>query len=205
MPSRERLLNAAKDLLWQDGFAAMSPAKVLNRSGVGQGSLYHYFTGKPALAVAALDEVSTQFQAATEQQLSAATGLPPLERVRRWLMQPREALKGCRMGRLAAETAVTSGPVGAPVAAYFRHLERHLATTLKQAMGTGALPAGLDPAALAACLTAVVQGGYVLSRATNDAGAMDRACAGALALLTAATNTPDAGGRHGRHNRRRTP
>ncbi len=45
------------------------------------------------------------------------------------------------------------------------------------------LSAALDPLATAAAVTAVAQGGYVLSRAANDPGRFDLAVSGVLALL----------------------
>ena len=43
--SREKLVAAACDLFAERGFTAASPTMVLDRSGVGHGSLYHYFDG----------------------------------------------------------------------------------------------------------------------------------------------------------------
>ncbi len=50
MSTREHLVAAAKGLLWERGYAAMSPRAVLRASGAGQGSLYHHFAGKADLA-----------------------------------------------------------------------------------------------------------------------------------------------------------
>ena len=58
-PTREKILRATKDLLWERGFEAMSPRDVMSRSG-GQGSLYHHFTGKLDLACAALAEMAAE-------------------------------------------------------------------------------------------------------------------------------------------------
>jgi len=58
--SREKLISAACSLIAERGLEATSPTMVLKRSGVGHGSLYHYFTGKPALALAAIEEMRSR-------------------------------------------------------------------------------------------------------------------------------------------------
>lgn len=57
--SREKLVAAARGLFAERGFTATSPTMVLDRSGVGHGSLYHYFDGKEALALAAVEHMRT--------------------------------------------------------------------------------------------------------------------------------------------------
>jgi Bacterial regulatory proteins, tetR family len=43
MNSRELLVETMSDLLWERGYADTSPRDVRERSGVGQGSMYHHF------------------------------------------------------------------------------------------------------------------------------------------------------------------
>ena len=61
--SREKLVAAACDLFAERGFTAASPTMVLDRSGVGHGSLYHYFDGKEALALAAIEQMRADLMA----------------------------------------------------------------------------------------------------------------------------------------------
>lgn len=181
--TRERLVRATKELLALDGYTSTSPRDILRRSGAGQGSLYHHFRGKSDLAGAALREVSAEMRAAADDVLDAEAD--PLRAVQAWLTAPREALRGCRLGRLAAEPILGDAAIGAPVAAYFHHMQGRLAGRLAEARAAGRLHPGLDPAELAAALVAVVQGGYVLARAAGDPAAMQRAQHGAAALLSA--------------------
>ena len=46
MSSRDQLTEAMAELLWERGYAATSPRDVMERAGVGQGSMYHHFSGK---------------------------------------------------------------------------------------------------------------------------------------------------------------
>lgn len=176
--SRRALLDAAKTLLWDQGFEATSPAAVLKASGVGHGSLYHHFPSKRALGRAALEEVARDLIAQTDGMFSPER--PPAERLRTWLARERDGLHGCRMGRLAPERSIKEdGYLREPLAGYFRHLQGLIAEALREA----GLPPGLDAAVLAETLVSVVQGGYVLSASLDDGAAVNRATAGAAALL----------------------
>ncbi len=186
---RQALIRATKELLAEDGYTATSPRDILARSGAGQGSLYHHFRGKSDLAAAALSEVSAEMLAEAEALLNASTD--PLKAVLTWLTAPREALRGCRLGRLVAEPILDDAALTAPVADFFAQLQLLLTVRLGQAQQAETLSPHLHPAGLAAALIAVIQGGYVLARATNDPAAMTRAQAAAADLLRGAAPTVD--------------
>jgi TetR/AcrR family transcriptional repressor of nem operon len=76
----------------------------------------------------------------------------------------------------------------APVEQTFGWLTGRLAGLLAEASANGELAAGLDPAATATALVAVLQGGYVLARAAGSAQVYARAVDGALGLLAAQTS-----------------
>jgi TetR/AcrR family transcriptional repressor of nem operon len=180
---RDDILSAARDLLWERGFEATSPRAVMDRSGAGQGSLYHHFATKKRLAVAALDEVEERLTGELAGTLGDGTR-PPLERVLAWLAAPRDALRGCRLGRLGQESSVVEDDeLRQPVARFFEGLERRLRETLAEAVAAGELPKETDVGDLAALLVAVVQGGYVASRVLNDPGKLEDATRAAHALL----------------------
>ena len=183
MSKREAIVQAAKDLIWEEGYEAMSPRDVMERSGAGQGSLYHHFKGKRDLAGQALWEVNAELRAIADRVFSHKER-PPLERVRRFLdVLSREPLKGCRVGRLAVESAIEDDAIRAPVAAWFDYAEGKLKEALLEAQIGGQLRRGLDTADLALTLTAMLQGGYLLARAHHDPELMHRALAGGMALL----------------------
>jgi TetR/AcrR family transcriptional repressor of nem operon len=179
--ARERLLDATAEQLWAKGYAATSPADIQRAAGVGQGSMYHHFTGKADLARAAIERLAGDLERETA---TALADRPPLERVLAYLDRERDPLRGCRVGRLTADADVVGEPLlREPVAAALTRLQANLAEALTEAQSEGALDSDLDPGALAAALAAVVQGGYVLARAEQDTAPFDRAIAGARSLL----------------------
>jgi len=182
-PSNKRaaLVDAAKHLLWERGYEAMSPRDVLDRSGAGHGALYHHFTGKQALALAALEEIAAEEMRALDEIFLG--NLPPLQRVRGYLQRERSALRGCRLARLANESAIESEAFRQPIAAFLEHIATHLQVCLKAAQQQGTLAGNLEPAAIAAALVAVIEGGFVMARVYWEPAKMRLAVEGALQLL----------------------
>lgn len=187
--SKATIVDAAKTLLWETGYESMSPRKVLDASGAGQGSLYHHFRSKRRLAAAALAEVEAELTAAADAMFDPRR--PPLERVKAYLSLERDGLKGCRLGRLANEAGVLQDPdLRAPLARYFGRVEALVGEALAEAQANGDLDPGLDRRKLATALVAVVQGGFLISRARRDRAAVAAATQGAWALLETVTARP---------------
>jgi AcrR family transcriptional regulator len=184
MSSRDRLTGAMADLLWERGYAATSPRDVMARAGVGQGSMYHHFSGKHALAIEALSGVTGDLTG--ESSLLDGDG-SPLERMRRYLTLPRPGTQGCRVGRMTQDPQVVAdAELLAIVAGAFDTMLRRWEQAIEAAIAAGELPTSIVPAELARTLAAVIQGGYVLARAQGDQGPMDAAIRGAVSLLDAA-------------------
>ncbi len=178
---KDALLSATKSLLWDHGYEAMSPRRILDESGAGQGSLYHHFSGKQDLATHALREVSEELKSEFDELFDPK--LPPLERVQAFLGKKRPGTKGSRLGRLANEPILSEEEIRQPVNDYMAHVEKQIARALKEAVRDGSLAKGVKPKTLAATLVATVQGGYVLSLIYNDPKHVNRATKGALGLL----------------------
>jgi AcrR family transcriptional regulator len=181
--TRQAILDAAKKLLWLQGFEAMSPRDVMDESGAGQGSLYHHFRSKKDLAAAALDEIEEELTRSARETFGAERA--PLLRIKAYLLKARDGLNGCRLGRLANERAVLDDvDLRARLDRYFRVVVGLLEEALAEARRDGALPKRTKIGDLATLLLASVQGGFVVSRATHDADAVTRATRGAWSLLS---------------------
>lgn len=170
--------------MWERGYADASPRAVRERSGVGQGSMYHHFPSKRDLGVAALEHNIADLMPST----SALDGPgSPLARIEAHLMRPRDSLKGCKVGRMTQDPQVREDPVLlAPVSRTFTEVHGTWVRALRAAIAAGELRADLDPERLAHTLMAVLQGGYVLAIAQQDPQPDVDARAGALDLLRAA-------------------
>ncbi|MEP7019791.1 MAG: TetR/AcrR family transcriptional regulator [Pseudonocardiales bacterium] len=182
MGTRERLIDSAQDLLWERGYVGTSPRAILERSGAGQGSLYHHFAGKADLAVAAVQRSAEALQAAAEEQFSAPG--TAMQRITCWLQRERDVLRGCPIGGLAQDPDIVANPdLRHPVAQTLAWLHGRLTAVLVEGQANGEFGADLDPADAAEAVVAVLQGGYVLARAANSVEPFHRAVRGVLALL----------------------
>ncbi len=178
---REKLLSTTKDLLWEIGYESMSPRRVLDASGAGQGSLYHHFKGKLDLAATALEEVEVEMKEKFDSFFDPA--LPPLERIHRFLQATRDGVRGCRLGRFANESAIAEEALRKPIAEYFLYVEKQIHAALEEAIEEGSLPVNTSTRDVALTIMSSVQGGFILSRVHKDPSYVTRATAGAAALL----------------------
>jgi TetR/AcrR family transcriptional repressor of nem operon len=180
--TRTRLVESARELLWDRGYSATSPRAILDAARVGQGSMYHHFHGKEDLARAALhrnaEEMRIQVDADLERPGTA------VERITGYLHRERDVLRGCRFGKLAQDAEVTASATLHPfVSEMFAWLQMRLAKVIERGQVDGELPAQLHATSVAAMIAATLQGGYVLARAAQDPAAFDLAIDGALELL----------------------
>jgi TetR/AcrR family transcriptional repressor of nem operon len=182
MSKREALVEATKTLLWERGFYAMSPRDVLKQSGAGQGSLYHFFESKEALASEALaavaEEVSHRLEATTQSGEVRGAAL-----LRAFLMSERDALRGCRLGRMAQEPDLPDS-LRRIVAGGFERLRVVLENAIREAQRDGDLNPALDVRATSECMIAVVQGGYVLARAQDSQEVMTHVASALWSILS---------------------
>jgi len=184
--TRDRLIESTRELLWERGFVGTSPKAIQARSGAGQGSMYHHFHGKQDLALAAIARDTADLVTWADADLAGPGTVR--ERVARYLRRPRAALRGCPVGRLTMDPDVMSDPdLRRPVEDAFAVVRDHLARTLEEGRANGELDPSLDPAAVAAALVAVLQGGYVLARASGSADTYAQAVEGVLGLLAGRT------------------
>lgn len=180
----ERLIRSTQELLWERGYVGTSPKAIQRAADAGQGSMYHHFTGKAELAKVAIERSGAELRAAAEEQLGADG--TATERIGGYLGRERDVLRGCRIGRLAADPDVVADPeLRAPVAQTFGWLRDRLAEVVADGKRAGEFPESLDPQRTAATIAAVLQGGYVLARAADSTEPFELAVQGLIDLLGA--------------------
>ena len=186
--TREQLIESTRELLWERGYVGTSPKAIQQRSGAGQGSMYHHFDGKHGLALAAIERNAADLVARAEADLGGPGSVT--ERVSRYMRRERAALRGCPVGRLTMDPDVMADQeLRRPVADAFAAVRARLAAVLAAGRENGELDPSVDPAAVATTLIAVLQGGYVLARAAGSADTYPQAVEGALGLLASRTGT----------------
>ncbi len=172
--ARQGLLNAALGLIREQGYASTSVDELCAHAGVTKGAFFHHFKSKEALAVAAANHWSeitaAFFTAAPYHQHS-----DPLERVLGYIDFRKAILKGeiaeysCLVGTMVQEVYGTNPDIRAACEA---SISRHAATVamdIAEAMRRYRIRAPWTAESLALHTQAVLQGAFVLAKATGDA------------------------------------
>lgn len=182
----ERLIEATRELLWERGYVGTSPKAIQQAAGAGQGSMYHHFTGKPELALAAIRRSADELWAAAQAVLGGKG--TAYARIEAYLLREREVLRGCPVGRLTMDPdVIASRTLRAPVDETLHRLRGRLAEVVQEGLDDGEFTVPLDAEEAASAIVATVQGGYVLARAAGSPAAFDSAVRGLLALLSPGT------------------
>ena len=180
--TKESLLKATQDLLWERGYESTSPRDIQRQAKAGQGSFYHHFEGKLDLAGQALDRTADEMIDGVVQAIERSSD-DPRDRLLAYLHAPRDALRGCRLGRHALESSINETKIREPVERYFARIRDGLARTVTELAEADRLVGDVDPESIADALIATVQGAYVLARVHQDAARLGSALDGAAALL----------------------
>ena len=77
--AKEKLTDAALDLIWESSYGATSVDDICERAGVKKGSFYYAFKSKSDLAVAAFEHHWDAKRALLDQTFSSQ--IPPLKRI----------------------------------------------------------------------------------------------------------------------------
>lgn len=184
MDTKSRLVDATQELLWERGYAATSPKDILSRANAGQGSMYHHFSGKQDLAIAALEASATVIRQHADALLHGEG--TATERLVAYLERQRDSLRGCRMGRMTYDADVIATPeLLKPISDTLAWLVETIGSVISEGIDAGEFPPDTDAHRLASMVVATVQGGYVLARAQQEPAEFDAAVQGATALLRA--------------------
>jgi len=168
--TRNRVLDAAAELVFEHGVAGTSLDDVRAAANVSKGQLYHYFADKDDLVHAVIDRT-------VQQVLDAQPRLVDLSSwaaIAAWfddlvaLQVDRHAVGGCPIGSLAGELAETDEQSRTQLAAGFDQWEAPIREGLRQMQADGKLRRGADPARLATATLAAIQGGLVLTQTRRD-------------------------------------
>ena len=178
--TRDRLIESARYLFWERGFAGTSMADLLNHAQVNSGSFYHFFESKESLLRAVLESYLGALRPMVVDP-AFATVDDPVGRIFAILAGYRERILmtdcqfGCPLGRLALEIDPENRPAHHLIARNFQGWIGAVRGCLEE--GRSRLPKGHDLNALATYVLAVMEGAVMLSRSYGDVKPFDLAVA----------------------------
>ena len=161
---RDDLIPLLGEIFREHGYSGTSLSRITERTGLGKGSLYHFFPrGKQEMAEAVLDDVQAWFEANVFEPLRGVedprAGIGRMfSAVQRYFDHGRRI---CLVGAFALDH--TRDQFGARINGYFTSWTRALALALERA---GFAPR--EARDTAEDVVAEIQGALVLARAQND-------------------------------------
>jgi TetR/AcrR family transcriptional repressor of nem operon len=176
--AKQRLMAAAIDLIWEDGYSAVTIDDICRRAGVKKGSFYYFFPGKAELTVATIEQMWTDaWKPFLDKNLSVDK--EPTERFRGYFealvaYQEQLATKhgkvlGCAVCAMGNECSCSTeqATVSAAIREVFAKKRRHYESAIRDALAAGAIDP-CDPAEKATALFALVDGLITQARILND-------------------------------------
>ncbi len=178
--TRERLLEAARELFWVQGFEATSVAEILEKAEVNSGSLYHYFSSKEELLLAVLEQYKEMLRPMVIEPAFRQVS-DPIARIFAILDGYRRGLLytvftgGCPIGNLAIEVGDHHPEARKRIAENFEGWVEWIRKCLEDAGAR--VPAEVDRHQLAQFVLTVMEGAVMQSRAHASIAPFDAAVA----------------------------
>jgi len=185
--TRERIVSAAADLIFDHGVAAVSMLDVRRAAKVSGSQLSHYFGDKQSLIRAVIaSQAEAVIQAHQMPELGQLDSFAALDR---WAqlniqrLEQRDCQGGCNYGSLAGELVECDDSLRADLAAGFDRWEQLFRHGLTLMCDRGDLRPDADPEQLTYALMAALQGGMLLAQTARDTAPLKAALSSVLEYL----------------------
>ena len=172
---KERLMDAAMDLMWQNSYSAASVDAICERAGAKKGSFYYFFKSKSELAAAALGADWKKKRVEMDSIFSPT--VPPLERFDRYfdfvydrlaeVQKKCGSILGCPFMSVGSEVSTQDQIVREAIDRIMDRKLQFFVSTVRDAAAQGLIVAR-DPEAKAKALFACYQGTVAQARIQND-------------------------------------
>lgn len=154
--TRERLVEAAKEIFEEHGFLNARISDISERAGQSHGSFYYYFDSKEEIFREVAAAVDQRLFAPLEDVILADSDLPPQERVREAMRRHFESYKQeARMMGLIEHVSRFDPEVNAMRLARHKRYTEQVAKTIRQLQRRKLADTKLDPLITAAALGAL--------------------------------------------------
>jgi len=178
-PTKEKLLDAAQELMLAKGFAATTVEEICGKARLTKGSFFHYFESKEELGKTALN----RFVAAMAQRFQEAPfhkEADPLKRVYGYLdcaiqcSKDPKAPKACLLGIFSQELSDDHPQIRSLCCGHFSQWAEGLRKDLEEAKAKYASKKTLNARSLAEHIIAVMEGSMILAKAQQNRGVIEQ-------------------------------
>jgi TetR/AcrR family transcriptional repressor of nem operon len=172
---KERLTDAAMDLIWHNSYGTTSVDAICERAGAKKGSFYYFFKSKSELAAAALEADWSKKKVQMDEVFSPT--VPPLKRLDRYfdfvhdrlaeVQKKCGSILGCPLLSVGSEVSTQDQMVREAIDRIIDHKVSYFISAVRDAAAQGLIEAR-DPEAKARALFACYQGTMTQARIQND-------------------------------------
>ena len=177
-PTKERLLDAAQELMLAKGFAATTVDEICEKAKLTKGSFFHYFESKDELGKELLERFCEEGARRNEALFGQESD--PLKRVYHYIdamvkhAQETATGKGCLLGTFCQELSDVSPKIREVCAKAFAAWAKRFGEELAEAKAKYAAMASFDPQSLAEHFIAIQEGSLILGKAKKDMKVVQR-------------------------------
>lgn len=161
--TRERILQAAHEEMYEHGFQGLRIAAVLKKTQLAKGALYHYFPTKLALGYAVLDEVIMAFFFENWSELLNASN-DPLQALKDFFnkkcedIHSGELTNGCPLTNLVQEMSTLDEGFHQRLKSVLTNIVCGVSAGLQQGQADGIVRSDVDAVKIATFLLSSYQG-----------------------------------------------
>lgn len=205
--TRQRIVDAAADLVYERGVAGVSLDDVLRATDTSKSQLYHYFDDKNDLIHAVIERQRERVLGFHRPEFESLSNWDDLQRWRNMIVetQARRACRyGCPLGSLANELSELDEFARSQLSGAFAIWEQILADGLTRMVEGGELRRDANIEDLALSVMASLQGGLLLAEMGRNTRPLEVALDAAIEHLRSfATSEPEPSSRGRRINQTR--
>jgi TetR/AcrR family transcriptional repressor of nem operon len=179
--ARRRIIQAASLLFWHQGYEATGVAEILEKAGIGSGSLYWFFKTKEGLLTAVLETYRERLETdirepAFEQEQDPVERIFRVLDVYRRMLLETEFRLGCPVGNIILELGNRYPKVRQKTEDLFQAWRDMIRGCLVDAADR--FPQGTDLGSLSVLVLTIMEGAVMQARSHQDIAYFDESVAG---------------------------
>ena len=189
--TRRRILQAAFEEFYKNGFQGGSLNHIVHEAGTTKGALFHHFESKQALGYAVLDELIGPLLLTRwlDPVQDSTDPLTEIQRAfRRYVAEDLSSgmwLQGCPLNNLAQEMSPLDAGFHERINRLYALWRERYSAALKRGIAAGTVAAAANPNDVAAAIVAAQMGIWGSGKSSRNEQVMRRAADGLCAYLEA--------------------
>ena len=189
MGSREKVLEAAQEIFFKQGYQASSIDQILGAARVSPSNFYYHFKGKEELALEAIERYMARIREETQSiwALSTNSHRQKLEALHRYFiewMEKNDCCGGCPIGNLAQELSDTHPSFRERLSGYFRLSIDNITGLIQEGIQLGEFRKDIDPRSVAYMVFGSMEGLLLLAKSLKEIEPLERGFQAILMSLT---------------------